>query len=264
MDIFSPYIFGLDFKKFAFNNIHMRTYFSVLFIFIFGIAFPQESPDGLEKRLKTDANVSLNSNGMASIPAFSLGKPAIIASVSLTKNRFSYDPVLAYGVNMKPWFIDNWLHYKIIRKPFFELRTGVNFSTFFTDYKLTEETILRGDRYLAFELAATYKFPSNTSLTFMYWNDNGLEPGTISGHVLDLAGEKTGMKIGKSILMSANIQLFIITYDGNNDGLFVSPKISFALRNVPIALFWQGTQVIESNIIPDPGFQWNIGLSYSL
>jgi len=242
----------------------MRAFFSVFLIFIFTISLSQETTDGSKTKLKADANVSLNSNGVASIPAFSLGKPAIIASVSLTKNRFSYDPVLAYGVNIKPWFIDNWLHYKIIRKPSFELRTGVNFSTFFTEYKLTEETILRGDRYLAFEVAATYKFQSNTSLTLMYWNDNGLEPGTISGHFLDLVGEKTGIKIGKSVLMSANIQLFIITYDGNNDGLFVSPKISFALRNVPFALFWQGTQVLRSNIIPDPGFQWNVGLSYSL
>jgi hypothetical protein len=242
----------------------MRASFSFLFIFVFGIAFPQEKPEGSDKILKADANVSLNTNGVASIPAFSLGEPAIIASVSLAKNRFSYDPVLAYGVNMKPWFIDNWLHYKIIRKPSFELRSGVNFSTFFTDYKLTDETILRGDRYLAFEVAATYKFRSNTSLTLMYWNDNGLEPGTISGHFLDLVGEKRDMKIGKSFLMSANIQLFIITYDGNNDGLFISPKISFALRNLPFALFWQGTQVIKSNINPDPGFQWNLGLSYSL
>jgi hypothetical protein len=242
----------------------MRASLSVLFIFIFGIAFPQEESHDSGKRLKAGANVSLNSNGVASIPAFSLGKPAIIASVSLTKNRFSYDPVLAYGLNLKPWFIDNWLHYKIIRKPSFELRTGVNFSTFFSENKLNDETILRGDRYLAFEMAATYNFPSNTSLTLMYWNDNGIEPGTISGHFLDLIGEKRDIKIGKSILMSANVQLFIITYDGNNDGLFVSPKISFALRNIPFAIFWQGTQVLSSNIIPDPGFQWNIGLSYSL
>jgi hypothetical protein len=242
----------------------MRASISVLFIFIFGIAFSQKNPDVSDISLKATANVSLNSNGVASIPAFSLGKPAIIASVSLTKNRFSYDPVLAYGVNMKPWFIDNWLHYKIIRNPSFELRTGVNFSTFFTDYKLTDETILRGDRYLALEVAATYKFQSNTSLTLMYWNDNGLEPGTISGHFLDLVGEKTDMKIGKNVLMSANIQLFIITYDGNNDGLFVSPKISFSLRNVPFSLFWQGTQAIKSNIIPDPGFQWNVGVTYFL
>jgi len=242
----------------------MRSFFLVLFIFIFGIAIPQEGPDGSAVKLKADANVSINSNGVASIPAFSLGKPAFIASVSLAKNRFSYDPVLAYGLNMKPWFIDNWLHYKIIRKPYFELRSGVNFSTFFTEHKFTDETILRGDRYLAFEVAGTYNFRSNTSLTLMYWNDNGLEPGTISGHFIDLVVDKTDLKIGKSLLMSANVQLFIITYDGNNDGLFVSPKISFALRNLPFALYWQGTQVLKSNIIPDPGFQWNVGLSYSL
>jgi len=242
----------------------MRIFCSLIFIFTFTISFSQEAADSSKTKLKAGANVSLNSNGVASIPAFSLGKPAIIASVSLAKNRFSYDPVLAYGLNIKPWFIDNWLHFKIIRQPSFELRTGVNFSTFFTEIKPADETILRGDRYLAFEVAATYNFPSNTSLTFMYWNDNGLEPGTISGHFLDLIGEKRDIEIGKSLLMTANVQLFVITYDGNNDGLFVSPKISFALRNLPFALYWQGTQVLSSNIIPDPGFQWNIGFSYSL
>lgn len=242
----------------------MRSFCSLLFIFIFTISLSQETADSSEKKLKAAANVSLNSNGVASIPAFSLGKPAVISSVSLTKNRFSYDPVLAYGLNVKPWFIDNWLHYKIIRKPAFELRTGVNFSTFFTEYKLPDETILRGDRYLAVEVAATYNFSPNTSLTLMYWNDNGIEPGTISGHFLDLVGEKRDIRLGKSVLMSANVQLFVITYDGNNDGLFVSPKISFALRDIPFALFWQGTQVLTSNITPDPGFQWNIGLAYSL
>jgi len=242
----------------------MRSFCSLLLIFIFTISFSQETAYSLKTKLKADANVSINTNGVASIPAFSLGKPAIISSVSLTKNRFSYDPVLAYGLNLKPWFIDNWLHYRIIRKPAFELRTGVNFSTFFTDYKMPDETILRGDRYFAVEVAATYNFRLNTSLTLMYWNDNGIEPGTISGHFIDLVGEKRDIKLGKSVLMSANVQLFIITYDGNNDGLFVSPKISFALRDIPFALFWQGTQDLTSNIIPDPGFQWNIGLAYSL
>jgi len=242
----------------------MRIFCSLIFIFSFTISFSQEAADSSKTKLKAGANVSLNSNGVASIPAFSLGKPAVISSISITKNRFSYDPVLAYGLNLKPWFIDNWLHYRIIRKPAFELRTGVNFSTFFTDYKMPDETILRGDRYFAVEVAATYNFRSNTSLTLMYWNDNGIEPGTISGNFIDLVGEKRDIKLGKSVLMSANFQLFIITYDGNNDGLFVSPKISFALRDIPFALFWQGTQDLTSNIIPDPGFQWNIGLAYSL
>ena len=188
-----------------------------------------------------------------------------MASVSLAKNRFSYDPTLAYGFSMKPWFIDNWLHYKIIRKPLWELRTGFNISSFFSEYQLDDgKTILEGQRYFALELAATYKLSPNSSLTFMYWNDNGYEPGSISGHFFNLVGERTDIKAGNNVLMAVNLQLFYITYDGDNDGLFVSPKISAAVINVPFTLFFQATQPLVTNVTPYPGFKWNIGISYTL
>ena len=114
------------------------------------VSYSQDKADSSRTKLKAYATVSLNSNGIASIPAFSLGEPAVIAGINLIKNRFSYDPVLAYGFNMKPWFIDNWLHYKIIRKPLWELRTGFNISSFFSEYQLDDgKTILEGQRYFA-------------------------------------------------------------------------------------------------------------------
>lgn len=152
----------------------MRTILSLVFIFLFGIVSSQKES---ESKLKTAANVSINSNGIASIPAFSLGKPAVMASVSLAKNRFSYDPILAYSLEMKPWFIDNWLHYKIVNKNKFELRTGFNFSTFFSSFRFEDETLLKGERYFAYELAATWKFTSNSTVSLMYWRDMGQEPG---------------------------------------------------------------------------------------
>ena len=243
----------------------MRKSFCALFIFIYVVSWSQEKADSSITKLKAYATVSLNSNGIASIPAFSLGEPAIMASVSLVKNRFSYDPVLAYGFNMKPWFIDNWLHYKIIRKPSWEFRTGFNISSFFSEYQVDDDkTILEGQRYFALELAVTYKFSPASSLTFMYWNDNGYEPGSISGHFFNLVGERTDIKIGNRVLMGVNIQLFCITYDGNNDGLFVTPKISASLINVPFSLYFQATQPLVTNVTPYPGFKWNIGLAYTL
>jgi hypothetical protein len=243
----------------------MRKSFCALFIFIYIVSYSQDKADSSKTKLKAFASVSLNSNGIASIPAFSLGKPAVIASLSLVKNRFSYDPTLAYGFNMKPWFIDNWLHYKIISKPSWELRTGFNISSFFSEYQLEGgESILQGQRYFAFELAALYKLSPKSSLTFMYWNDNGYEPGSISGHFFNLIGERTDIKIGNSVLMAVNFQLFYINYDGNNDGLFITPKISTGLRDMPFTLFFQATQVISSNVSPWPGFKWNIGISYTL
>jgi hypothetical protein len=242
----------------------MRGSIFTCFIFISTFALSQEKADSLRAKLKASASVSINSNGIASIPAFSLGKPAFIAGINLVKNRFSFDPVLAYSLEMKPWYIDNWLHYKIVSKPAYEFRAGFNFSTFFSNIELEDETILKGERYFALSLEAIYKISPNSSLTFMYWNDRGQEPGSISGHFFNLVGERTDIKIGNRVLMAVNVQLFYINYDGNNDGLFVSPRISAAIINVPFTLFFQATQAISSNVSPWPGFKWNIGLAYTL
>ncbi|NLJ43758.1 MAG: hypothetical protein GX431_08865 [Bacteroidales bacterium] len=239
---------------------------SIIFILIFASVngFSQENTESNLRKLKADASVSINSNGIASIPAFSLGDPAVIASIALAKNRFSYDPVLAYGLDMKPWFIDNWLHYKLIRRKDFEIRAGFNFSTFFSKTKLPDMTILQGDRYFALEVAGIYRFTPNTSLTLMYWNDRGQEKGTIKGHFFNLLGEIYNIRLGNRLVMMTGAQLFAISYEGYNDGVFISPKISFSMREVPFSLYWQATQVIDSNIDPNPGFKWNIGLSYTL
>jgi hypothetical protein len=242
----------------------MRISICLLFIFVFTVSFSKEPADSTKTKLKAGASVSLNSNGMASIPAFSLGKPAIIAAISLVKNRFSYTPTLAYGFDLRPWFIDNWLNYKIIRKPAFELTAGFNLSTFGNKYILPEGTILEAQRYFAYAMTGVYKFSEKNSLTVAYWNDNGQEKGTHRGHFFNLVGERNDMSIGKNGLLSAALQVFYINYDGNNDGLFVAPKISSSVRNIPFSIFLQATQAINSNISPFPGFRWNIGISYTL
>jgi hypothetical protein len=242
----------------------MRILFCLVFFSIFTVSYSNEKADSSKTKLKAYATISLNSNGIASIPAFSLDKPAIIASVTLAKNRFSYEPQLAYGLDLKPWFIDNWLNYQIVDRPMFKFRTGLNFSTFFSEYKAPEEVILKGERYFAIALTLMYKISPNGSLTFAYWNDRGQDKGTLKGHFLNLVGERSDFNIGKNILLSAVFQLFYINYDGNNDGLFISPKISSSVRNIPFSIFFQATQALNSNISPFPGFRWNLGLSYTL
>ncbi len=101
-----------------------------LFLCISIFSFSQEEQSKQKNKLEPNVTFSININGIAPIPAFSLDKPALISSVNLIKGRFSYDPILAYSLEAKPWFIDNWFHYKIVVRPKFELRTGINFSTF--------------------------------------------------------------------------------------------------------------------------------------
>lgn len=226
--------------------------------------YSAEKPDSLKSKLNAGVSFSLNSNGIASIPAFSLDKPAMMASAFLVKGRFSYEPNLAYGLDGKPWYIDNWFHYKIVMAPKYDLRVGFNLSTFCAKYPLPEGTIMEAQRYFAFELTQTYKFTPTSFLSLAYWSDNGQEKGTLKGHFLSLTGEKSELPIGKNGLLAVNAMLFYINYDGKNDGLFISPKITASVRDIPFSIFLQATQAIQSNIEPFPGFRWNVGISYSL
>ena len=236
----------------------------LVFLFTFSVSWSQEKAESSKSKFKVNGTVSLNSNGIAYIPAFSLDKPAIIGAFSIAKNRFSYDPILSYTLDLKPWIIDNWLHYKIIDRPAFELKAGAVFSAFFSDYKAQDEEIRQAQRYFAVELVGAYKFAPNSSLSLTYLYDRGIDPGTLIGHFINLGVEKSEINLGKSGLLAAVLQLFYINYSGDNDGLFVAPKIIFSLRNIPFSIYFQAIQALNSNIDPFPGFKWNIGLSFTL
>jgi hypothetical protein len=227
--------------------------------------FAGQNTDSTEsKRIQAGATFSLNSNGISSVPAFSLGKPALIASVSVGKGWFSYDPALGYSLDGRPWFIDNWLHVKLINRPGFELRTGMNVSTYCGRYTLPDGDFYRVERYFTYELAGIFRFGNNMSLLTEYWNDRGQEDWSIKGHFLNAIVERTDMAMGKHVLFTAALQLFYINYTGNNDGLFVAPRIAFSVRNFPVSVFSQVIQAITTNIEPYPGFNVNVGISYTL
>ncbi len=235
----------------------------VLF-FIFTVSWSQENADSTKSKLEAAATISVNSNGIAYIPAFSLDKPAIIGTFSLIKGRFSYDPQLSYGLDLKPWIIDNWFHYKIVDRPRFEFKAGALISAFFSEYEAEDEMILQAQKYLAVEFIGKYKFSPQGSLSFTYLHDRGQDPGTLIGHFFNLQADRSDISLGKKGLLSARLQLFYLNYTGSNDGLFVAGNISASIRNIPFAVFFQAIQALHSNITPFPEFKWNVGLSYTL
>jgi hypothetical protein len=190
----------------------MHKIFTILLLFIYTLCYSAEKKDSTNSKLLFSGNVSLNTNGIAPIPAFSLGKPAIIAAFNLVKKRFSYDPTVAYGINMRPWLIDNWLRYRLINRPKFELRTGANFGMIFSEYDAGDYKILQGQLYLTLEIAGIYKMTPESSFSLMYWNDNGQDPGTLNGHFFNVVYDRTNINIGKSLIFYTNIQLFYIDY----------------------------------------------------
>ncbi len=242
----------------------MKLTFCLLFNLITILSFSQEKTTISKSKLQANASVSVNTNGMAPVPAFSLDKPAIMASISLAKNRFSYEPTLAYGLDLRPWFIDNWIHYKLIARHAFELRTGFNPSSYFSQYTHSEEFVWYCQRFFTFELAGMYRLSQVSSLSLLYWNDRGQETESIKGHYLGLFWDKSEINIVKKIQMNLNVHLYYINYTGKNDGLFISPKISASIRDLPFSFFFQANQAMQSNITPFPKFKCNAGVAYSL
>lgn len=237
---------------------------SLLFLLLFTVSQAQERAEGKRSPLEAKASISLNSNGIAYIPAFSLDKPALIGTLSLKKGRFSYDPQLSYGLNLKPWIIDNWFHYRFVDREAFKLKVGGVFSAFFSELKTPEELVLQAQKYLAAELVASYHFTPLSSLAFTYLIDRGQDPGTLSGSFFDLKVERSEIKLGQKGLLLASIQVFYIDYTGNNDGLFTAGLLSASLLNFPLSVFFQGIQDLWTNMDPSPEFKWNVGLAYQI
>ncbi len=187
----------------------------LVFLFIFTISWSQDKADSSRNKLDAIGTISLNSNGIAYIPAF-------------------------------------------------ELKAGVVISAFFSEYEAPNEVIWQAQRYFAIEFTGLYKVAPNSSLSLTYLHDRGQEPGTLIGHYINLGVDKSEIAIGKKGLLSTALQLFYLNYSGNNDGIFISPKISFSVRTIPSSIYFQAIQALDSNITPFPGFKWNLGLSYTL
>ena len=241
----------------------MKGLLCIFLLIIATVAFAIEKSDREKQPVKVSGSLSLNTNGIAPIPSFSFGKPVISANLSISKNRFSYDPFLAYSFDLKPWIIDNWFHYKLVVKPKFEMRTGVNVSMFFSEYKTPEVDLWQGQRYTTLELAETYKFSETSSLSLLTWYDRGLEDGTISGYFINLVADKSDISIGSHFLMALNLQAFFIDYTDKNDGFFVAPSINCSSRDIPVFVFFQGIQPLVTNMLPSPDFSWNLGVGFS-
>ena len=239
----------------------------VFLVFIFStisiIGFTKEKSDSTRYPLQVSGAASLNSNGIAPVPSFALGKPAITLNLTLKKRWFSYDPQFSYGLDFRPWIMDNWFHFRIIDKTKFELRTGFNISTFFSEYQTPAQFVWHGQKYGTLELAGIYKFSPTSSIGLMGWYDKGFDTGTVTGYFIDVAYDKTDVPIGKHLLFAVNVQLFYIDYTGNSDGFFVSPKLALTARKLPLSIFFQGIQALSTNITPFPEFQWNIGVGYA-
>ena len=88
-------------------------------------------PDTLKTPLSIRGNIQMTNNAISPVPAFSLGKPALLTTLYLQKGRLAFHPEFNFDLEAKPWSINTWVRYQIIQQKKWDFTLGNNFSLFF-------------------------------------------------------------------------------------------------------------------------------------
>lgn len=203
------------------------------------------------------------------MPAFALGKPALLATVSFSKGRFVYVNMFNYSItDFKPWSQTNWFLWKIptSAKGFVRLGPGLSFfdkreKLDFNGKKNVEAQIL--NQYIPFETSFTHRFSDKLSINFTNWYERGLEWDTVSwGDFAIFTTNFTNINLGQKLKLNFSPSVFYLTNAIPSKGLFVSETATLYFGKSHLGLYNQIVQPLVTK--PKADFNWNFGVVYRL
>jgi len=225
---------------------------------------PNENPKPFIKHF--NGTITATNNGISIIPSFSLGRPAVFFDLSIGGERLSFDPMLRFGMDGKPWSFVFWWRYKIIKDKKFTLTAGAHPAFIFREREVLIdgkiENMLVTQRFLAFEIAPNYKISPKTSIGLYYLQGNGFNPvPPKTSHFLALNTNFNDLPLIKDFRMRINPQFYYLNIDGE-DGTYVTSSLTITKRNFPLGFQTIFNQKINSTI-PGDDLVWNVSLLYS-
>lgn len=244
----------------------LSRFFTLIFVsfFVCTPLFAQEqtpaSPTGQFGGVITATN-----NGVSIIPSFTLGRPALLVDLSLSGERFSFDPMLRFGMDGKPWSFVFWGRYKAIKDKPFTLSLGAHPAFIFAERLVKingqEKTMLVSQRFLAMEVAPMYKFSKRLSMGLYYLRGHGFNPiPPENSNFIALNTVISGVPMGGGFNMRINPQLFYLKVD-EDSGTYATSNFTVTKPGFPIGFQGLFNQKIKSTI-PGDNFIWNVGLLY--
>ena len=211
--------------------------------------------------------ITLTSNGISQIPAYSLDKPAISGFFYLKLKRFSYEPDINYGVDGRPWGMGNSFMYLVVDKKKLKFKSGLALGLAFSYPEVLQGgqmvKINKSERYLIAKLIPTYLISKKTSLSLIYWNAHNLEQASINAiNFLSAVLSISNISLSEKMYCSISPQIFYLNVDGE-DGVFFSPIAALGIKKFPLYLSSQINTTLLTNMSSDPGFKWNLALNYN-
>jgi hypothetical protein len=211
--------------------------------------------------------ITLTNNGISLLPNFSLNKPAALFDLSLGKGKLSFDPMLRFSMDGKPWTFVFWCRYKLIHDKKFTMQVGAHPAFAFATRTLynasgTAYNYNTATRYFAGETTPTYIFNKKVSAGIHYLYSHGLEKiATQNTHFVAFRIPISNIKISKDFAFNVIPQYYFLKMD-TKQGTYIN--LITSLRNIksPFSI----SSIISKSIsttISGKSLVWNIGVNYN-
>jgi len=160
--------------------------------------------------------ITLTSNGISQIPAYSLDKPAISAFFYLKLKRFSYEPDINYGIDGRPWGMGNSFMYLVADKKKLKFKSGLALGLAFSYPEVLQGgemiKINKSERYLIAKFIPSYLISNKTTLSINYWNAHNLEQKSINSiNFLSAVLSILNVSVSQRIYCSIFPQIFYLS-----------------------------------------------------
>lgn len=211
--------------------------------------------------------ITATNNGVSLIPSFSLGKPAVLFDLNIGKRRLSFDPMIRFGMNGKPWTFVFWWRYKVVQSKKFNFSLGAHPSVLFREISVVDNGIsknfLAAQRYFAWEASPTYILNKNVSLGSYYLGSKGLTADIVQNTTfIAFRAAINNLKIAKDVTLNMIPQMYYLKMD-QNDGTYANITLNFYKKKFPVSLNAIASKAIETRIA-GKDFLWSIGAVYNI
>ncbi|MBA4298847.1 hypothetical protein SAMN03080617_03765 [Algoriphagus alkaliphilus] len=210
--------------------------------------------------------ITATNNGVSIIPSFSLGRPAVFFDLTMGGERLSFDPMLRFAMDGKPWAFVLWGRYKLINKDRFTFTVGGHPAFIFQETEMMvngkKEIMMVTNRYLAGELNSNYKLSDRVSMGIYYLRGTAIQAlGPQNTNFLAFNTQISNIGLISDFKLRINPQVFFLKVDADS-GYYLNSAFTFSKGDFPVNFQAFFNQKINSTV-PGDDLVWNLGLLYN-
>ena len=231
-----------------------RIYKNIFFALIFCVLI---SP--LEAQVT--GNIQLTNNGVAPVPIFALGSPAVLSTTTIRKGKFYFNPEFNLGLDAKPWTIFSRVGYFLIENNKLTVGLAANLNWFFMQNKpIVNNEEFQVQRYYSFEFNGEYRPKTNQKFNFSYWRSDHLDKlGFMYENFLNFSYAFENISLNQNYLLNFKPSVFYLEDYGWVKGVFASQTTSFQRKKWKYNFFVTTSAPVTN--MPGTEFIWNTGIN---